>query len=386
MRRAPFVAIAIVVVVLAGCGATKRVVRSGTPPPTTTSAAPTTTTVATTTTASAPAAPAGFVPVSFTAIGDDDYWLLGSAPCAAGRCATIVHTTNGGQSFVAVPAPKLPTSTPTAPTLRFADDRDGYAFVTGRGGAFYSTHDGGATWQQPALGSVVAFASGDGNAYAISADCSAKGCSTYRFERSPAGSDRWQSSAPPFTPDGSNVDLEAHGASIWLLGNPATQASTSHDELARSTDDGKTFVTGPGPCVPDLGGTLAPTFDNVVWATCPTGTLAGAWRSTDGGATFTQVKTPEIVNSAQLAPASQDTAVLAGSGSGTQLLRTADAGATWPMVSSPPKGTFISWLGFTDAKVGEALVQTGYDSAAKVEDESLWRTADGGATWTAVSF
>ena len=44
------------------------------------------------------AVPAGFQPVSFTAVSERDFWLLGTVPCHGGRCTAIVRTTDGGRS------------------------------------------------------------------------------------------------------------------------------------------------------------------------------------------------------------------------------------------------------------------------------------------------
>jgi hypothetical protein len=42
---------------------------------------------------------------------------------------------------------------------------------------------------------------------------------------------------------------------------------------------------------------------------------------------------------------------------------------------------YSPWIGFADAKVGAALVQTRSDGAL-----ALWRTTDGGASWSVVRF
>jgi photosystem II stability/assembly factor-like uncharacterized protein len=320
---------------------------------------------------------AGFEPLSFTAVSEDDFWVLGSLPCPGGRCASILRTADGGGSFTTVSAPPLPvTDAAVTPTLRFADRLDGFAFVEGRGGGFYSTHDGGAAWNRVSLGAVLAFATGGGSVYAVTAHCSQQGCSHYRFERSHVSADVWRATAMPFAPDGSVLDLNAHGLNLWLLGT----AASGKDELARSSDGGRTFVTGPGPCVPGLGGELAATSAANVWAVCPTGTLAGAWRSNDGGISFGRLRTPQLVNSAALAPASADTAVLSRNGAGTGLLRTTDGGAHWTAATVPGPETFVPFVGFTDADVGAALVQTAS------EHQELWRTTDGGARWSRVQF
>jgi photosystem II stability/assembly factor-like uncharacterized protein len=259
----------------------------------------------------------------------------------------------------------LPTSGIT-PQLRFVDRRDGFAFVPWRG-LFYATHDGGATWRRLRLGRVVAFATGAGRAFAVT---------SRSLESSPVSAEAWRSRPLPFPSDGSPLALAAHGPRLWLLGTRPSRGPLAHDELARSSDTGRTFATAPGPCVPGLGGELEPTSRSVVWAVCPTGLSAMASRSTDGGITFVPVRTPPLVNSAEIAPASATTALLSRGVNGG-LLRTTDRGETWRAVRTPERATDIVWVGFTDARVGAAVAQTGSKT-------SLWRTSDGGATWSIV--
>jgi hypothetical protein len=316
------------------------------------------------------AVPSSFVPQSFTAISENDYWVLGSVPCVSGRCTAIVRTTDGGASFSSIHAPELQNvgASGSEATLRYADHDDGFAFVTGEGGAFYATHDGGTSWHPLRLRSLIALATGGGYVYAVTAGCTSSRCTGFRFARSPVSRDAWTSSALPFTPDGPVLDLRAG------------QQASQHDVLARSTDAGQTFAVGDGPCVPGLGGELAPSSASVVWAVCPTGMMAGAARSTDGGLTFTPLHTPTgLVNSAQLAPASDTAALLIRNGATAPPLLTTNAGATWTTPQTPPGATFWSWVGFTDANVGAALVQTS-------DDTQLWRTTNGGSRWATVEF
>jgi photosystem II stability/assembly factor-like uncharacterized protein len=91
-----------------------------------------------------------------------------------------------------------------------------------------------------------------------------------------------------------------------------------------------------------------------------------------------------LVNSAALAPASRDTAVLARNGARSRPLRTTDGGATWKAVRTPGPAIFVAWVGFTDAHVGAALVQTRYEAGMKTGIQALWRTRDGGGTWSSV--
>jgi hypothetical protein len=238
--------------------------------------------------------------VSFTAVSERDYWVLATGRC---RCFTILRTTNGGTTFVRITAPPLPMSG-TTPFLRFADRRDGFAFVPGLGGRFYATHDGGRTWRRIQRRTLLAFATGGGSVYVVTARCGLNRCSAYRLERASVAGGAWTSRPLPFAPAASVLELAAHGSDLWLLGTAV--GDRQHDTLARSADGGRSFAVGAGPCYGDLGGRLEPTSASVVWAVCPTGLMAGAWRSTDGGATFAPLKTRGLVNSAPRARVRHD--------------------------------------------------------------------------------
>jgi photosystem II stability/assembly factor-like uncharacterized protein len=321
--------------------------------------------------------PVRFVPVSLSALDDRDFALLGTVPCSVGRCYVIERTADGGRSFTRVPAPRgLPTEG-TNPTLTLADASNSFVRVPFGWGEFWSTHDGGATWRRLRFPSVVAFTTARGEAYAVIARCTTQTCSGYRFARGPASASRWSESPLPFVSDGSVIDLAARGRNVWLLGTPRA-TRYQHDVLARSIDGGRTFVTGDGPCVPGLGGDLEPSSARVVWAVCATGMMAGASRSTDGGATFKPLRPPPLTNAARLAPASDQTAVLATNGAARPLYRTTDGGATWRPLRLPGNDDVWYDVVFTDARTGDALAQLGARPVA------AWRTTDAGITWSRI--
>lgn len=325
--------------------------------------------------------PADFAPQAVGATGAQDVWLLGRVPCRASHCFAVATSTDGGKRFVVEPAPPLPTHG-SVPALWRSGSDDAFVFVPGLQPVLYETHDGAATWRRSSLHNVIAFAVAGGRAFAIAATCTTQGCDGYHFIRGPVSGTGWVETRTPFTPDGSVVDLAARGSNVWLLGTPVRGQTEPHDVLARSADAGRTFTTQAGPCVPGLGGDLQPASRDTVWAVCPTGMQAGAWRSTDDGLTFASLRTPELVNSSRLAPASARAAALVGSDAGSRILHTADGGATWTKATTPGGATFVSWLGFVDGQVGYALAQTGWDAAAKAQDAVLWRTTDAGAHWT----
>ena len=72
-------------------------------------------------------------------------WVLGTSPCGKNLCTSLVHTTDGGNTWRRIPAPPAPVNSSTrtgVSELHFANDIDGYAFG---GSALWVTHDGGGT-------------------------------------------------------------------------------------------------------------------------------------------------------------------------------------------------------------------------------------------------
>jgi len=339
--------------------------------------------------------PPGFDPVSFTAVSDQEFWLLGDAPCANPVCTSIVRTTDGGASFVGLPAPTSPLGTGNGNSaagsvnnLRFANPLDGYAYGTGPGGAFWDTHDGGEHWSEPGFlagRQLLGFTTAGGYAFALAGACTGGNCSNMVLERSPVGSDSW-SPLPVPVPAGASslVSMTAHGPDLWFT--VTTSQSQPNQLLVVSTSSGASFTTYKSPCYSGLGGELAASSAQVVWAVCPTGMLAELWRTTDGGATWQQDSSVgELPNSAVLAPASGARAVVVPNPEG-DLLLTTDAGATWTDVHVGAPGYSWAWAGFTDATTGSALLvgtsPPGWPWPHGPAPEQLWRTADGGATWS----
>ena len=82
--------------------------------------------------------PAGFQSISFSAISDTEWRLLGDAACSHKPCTSIVRTTDGGAHFVGIPAPTTalyggiadPTNPNSVRQLAFADPMDGFAYET----------------------------------------------------------------------------------------------------------------------------------------------------------------------------------------------------------------------------------------------------------------
>jgi photosystem II stability/assembly factor-like uncharacterized protein len=300
--------------------------------------------------------PGGFSPESFTAISEQTWWLLGSAPCSRAPCTSIVRTEDGGRNFLGIPAPR----TSQVDQLRFAGPSDGFAY----GPQLWTTHDGGASWAPVHLGGQVADLEASGAyVYAIVHPAGGPG----RLERSPIGSDRWS-----VLPAAGN----AYGG-LWVQGAEVLleSASNTSQRLIVSHDGGRSFTSHPVP--PAVACSFQAPQPPVVWEDCATGMLSGRWISADGGAGYRAAggsapsQLPALPNSAAFAAASATTAVTGLK----RLYRTEDAGRTWQPVRGAPTLDW-SYLGFTDPTHGVAIgTPQGYSRA------QLYYTTDGGVSW-----
>lgn len=293
--------------------------------------------------------PIGFEPQSFTAISEFSWWLLGTAPCDAHTCTTLVRTSDGGSQFTRISAP------PTAAVseVRFADSSNGYAF----GRQLWSTHDGGRTWTRQHLGdSVSELSIADGYVYALT---SSRGRS--HLMRSAAGGDEWATL--------NNVG-DGYLSSLWVQGSTVIVQDGGH--LLVSEDQGVQFqrrrgVRGAGDCGYDGG-------PGALWALCSTGMAPDdVVLSRNLGNTFaTAAQVPDGPIGA-FAAASGSTAVASGQG---PLYRTTDSGASWTRVHAPA-GNW-TYLGFTDATHGVAIGEFG---GGGQQDYRLYYTIDAGASY-----
>jgi len=295
----------------------------------------------------------------------------------------VVRTSDGGSTFVGLPAPPVGLAGTTngqddpnvIRDLRFADPADGFAY----GPALWATHDGAAHWRQVVMpGQVTSLAAADGYVFAIVASTCAKGavgCSANAVYRSPAGSDNWS----PLDPRDVTTTLAVHGPDV-VAETSGSQSSPS--QVLISHDHGDHFESRPSP---DVG--LSCAFDepvpNVVWALCVTGMQAAVTRSTDGGRTFPPLQGNQaFVNSATLGAASTTTAVVGSfaTSAGSRLYLTTDGGRTFRATGpAVPNGEWL-FVGFTDASRGAAIADTGERKTTVV-----YRTTDGGRGWSPVA-
>jgi photosystem II stability/assembly factor-like uncharacterized protein len=235
------------------------------------------------------------------------------------------------------------------------------------GPQLWATHDAGKTWQRVDIaGQVSDLETSGGYVYAIAR--SSDGAGT--LFRAPVAGGDWQ----PLPQAG-----DAYGG-VWVNGsNVLLEGSSSPgvgEYLLVSHDDGATFSQYTAP--PNVACAFEEGPTPVVWAHCATGMMSGDWRSADGGAHFETAtgsgaaRLPELPNSAAFGAASPTTAVTGFK----QLYRTTDGGATWSTVPTPAGVSDWSYIGFTDETHGVAV---GYLGTGRTQ--AVYYTTDGGASY-----
>jgi photosystem II stability/assembly factor-like uncharacterized protein len=336
----------------------------------TTTSSPTTTTPVPVVGPSGGPIPTGFQPTSFTAVNLDEWWILGTARCltGSGTCGAILRTTDGGSVFAGIPSPTVGAN--EVSQLRFAGPLDGYAF----GPELWQTADGGATWANvPIPGQVTELEAADGEAYALVTGAGSANSTSNELLTAPVGSLQWRQVSTP-TPLGYGAQFALSGPNLYVLGGNGDLV------LLYSTDKGAQFSQRVDPCTAGLGGSVTAAADgtSTLWASCPTGMMAEAMLSTNGGVTWrVATATGAFPNSLELAAVSSSVALASPAPetlSGA-LVRTTNGGSTFAAVLSGSSPSSVSWVGFSDPSRAYALLAG-----------SLFESSDGGATWRSVAF
>ena len=350
------------------------------------------------------AVPAGFRAVDLTWTSTTEGFALGTAPCQTAPCTSIVRTTDGGQHWVGLPAPKAELTedgtqkcaSNCVTNLRFATPLIGYAYgettmyLTTDGGAHWVKQDGGAHALEIADGIVVRIA------YAR-ADCpdvgTGSGC-PFKLLRAPVGSNAWQDIRLPAGALNTGVTLARSGPLVVVgtFGNPAGGAEDAHAVLFSSTDDGATWSRRADPC-PTIGAgsTAAHEVDTTQITTAADRSVTVLCQERgDQNLRFTMTSTnagQSFVRTGQNLPDSADgTELLAAASARTlfvqiaTLVGSSNAGATWRAVTAPAQ---LSSVGFESATVGHGI---GVRTAGTVGSPVVWRTYDAGATWQSYTF
>ena len=316
-----------------------------------------------------PAGPAwdGAGVLSMTATSTRTIVVLGAlgntGSCTPPDCVRLAQSRDGGRTFSALAIPDAALAGGTGATLRrsatnvrFGSSRDGWLY----GDGLWATHDGGSSWHAvPMSGGVSSLAAAHGVVWAL---VSANRGNDQHLWRSAVGSDSW-TRVPDVTVPASG-DVAVFGSRVIVLGaGPTSKVWVSND--------GSTFAAHPSGCTSAMAAQLS--ASGSLWAKCVTGMASYVVTSADG-VHWSQVPVSQdggsAPNSLTLGARGPDDAILALDAS--QPIVDLHADGTQQAVSRPPAlGASIDYLGFTSPSVGYAIDGT-----------HLWRTSDGGDTWT----
>lgn len=332
--------------------------------------------------------PADFRPMSVTFVSSADGWVLGSAPCASGRCPVIAHTLDGGRTWTRIPAPT--TTLGGLPDvggrgiagLRFANARDGWAF----GPDLWATHDGGITWSRLdvlANGTVVALETARGSVHAVFTVAPPADAVTFKVASSPTGTDDWSVAAVAI-PVGAGpvpaIQLVLSGDAGWILQNDRVVENGARLVAGtwRTWQPVCADVVGPAFIGASSASDLVAVCDVGLWST-PAG--EHLFVSRDAGVSFAETRIgTSLDQAASLATPDRSTIVIAGfDPKGWLLVGSFDAGRTWSDLIVARPGALTD-LGFTTTKQGVVI------STAEGGASQLLMTRDGGKVWSAVTF
>lgn len=303
---------------------------------------------------------------SVTATSTRTFVVLGflgdTGACKLPDCLRLVQTHDGGKTFTALPVPRDamagdadPAAGAAATDVRFGSANDGWLY----GNGLWATHDGGYAWNKIKLpGPVNRLAAAHGIVWAL---LSTDGGNSQQLWRSPVGSDKW--TQVPNVTVGAPGDVALIGTRVVVLG-----AGPSKEWVSK---DGTKFTAHASPCTTAMAAELS--ASGSLWAKCATGTAAYVATSADG-VKWRPVKSTSDgsapPNSLAIGARGADDALLA-IGANEPLSDLYADGTHQPVSRPPDVGAIIDYLGFTTVSVGYAIDGT-----------NLWRTDDGGDTWT----
>jgi photosystem II stability/assembly factor-like uncharacterized protein len=322
-----------------------------------------------------------FNPVSVSAVGVNDYWVLGYITADSGPDGiTIMKTTDAGQHFTKVGSPsafvaqmnaKVPPGTPMVSDIRFGDLNNGWVY----GGNLFTTSDGGTSWSAVSgvPGSVVDLAAASGNVWAVSDDESSGSPSYSLFHATygTGGTTAW-AKVGLNTTSFSNVVVIKKNA--YLL---AATAPTQPGIFVTITNGGANVSSTSGPCGVQATGVLSVAGDGSLWALCTSGHTTTELVSTDAGAHWSAAQFPLVTYSIG---GVDSTHVVVYDDTELDLI-TLTSSSPVPVAPGSVAAPGVSFIGFTTTKIGFLVA-----SMQNATPSQLWRTADGGSTWSVVQF
>jgi photosystem II stability/assembly factor-like uncharacterized protein len=338
-------------------------------------------------------------------------WVLAARPCGKGTCTQIARTTDAGQNWHVLPAPaarvqdgSVDCSVQTCVSqISFASPQVGYLY----GPALLMTTDGGLTWHADPGPQTETLTVAGGQVYRVTyTSTGCPGPCQPSLQEATVGSVSWRTLIRLLNEPGrsDSAQIAASGANVLvaMYGSLAGPVPAEADVYS-SADGGGTWRQTADPCGGLGPGGLKQEEDLIALAAAAGGFFAGICAphnitgtfvitSADAGATWRPTAaTPRGRWLGLVAAANPTTIAVASgaiSGNGTdaaQLLITADGGRSWATAATDTQslgtgdsiaGSAPAWLGFETPLVGHWLG----------DPHGIWNTTDGGQHWTRTAF
>ena len=332
---------------------------------------------------SAAGQPAGFTPVSVSAVGLNDYWVLGYTTTKTsdgfGVTSTVEQTTDGGQHFTTDTTPpaivgqapiKGASGGTTISQIRFGDAKDGWTFGT----KLFSTTDAGASWSavNGVAGGVVDLVAANNTAWAIVQTASSSGASPSAVSDQYAlwstsygkGAQSWAPVALPISLGSTTPSIVDQDGTVTVMASGPSRAGNKVHVLIGTA--GKPFTDHTGACEQDLGGTMS-NSKKAIWAVCPHGNGASLYVSSDAGATWTASKANIGVETGAAIGAIDDTTAVVFDAANQRLSKISGTTVT---ADSDPVISNVTFLGlhYTCSRVRDHGGRGRHDYAAAADD------------------
>jgi|HubBroStandDraft_1064217.scaffolds.fasta_scaffold28467_2 hypothetical protein len=335
-------------------------------------------------------------PLSVSFVSPSTGWLLAVPPCADQAhdpCQTLLlrKTTDGGRTWVAVPAPPVPpvlyagSPAPGVGQILFTSSRDGWAW----GPQLWQTRDGGATWRQVRVpgGPVQSVAAAAGRVLVATGHCAQASSWSCRFAvyTSPAGMNAWRLIPGAGSQRTGPASLIGSGLIGYVL-------TTTRDLgrpllLAGQADGSARWAALPDPCLSAWSVALA-AASGWLFLGCGSEPGAGnqlktAYISGDNGRTWRRVASPPsggYLGAASMSPGG--TIFLSGGRMDVYISR--DRGRSW---QTSPSLNYAAGLAGAGADLFASMTSdtSGYAIQIGIYERQFWITSDGGRRWSAVT-
>ena len=285
---------------------------------------------------------------------------------AVGSDSLLLRTSNGGASWDIVQTGVLPR---TGQFVQFFDVRavsDQIIWAMANTGTVITT-DGGRTWRYGTDGGNSIFALSERVAWVID-DNSSSGI----VLRSSNGGRTWQTAMVQGIRLREAFFLDSLRG--WAVGS---------EGIAATTDGGATWTTILQPNATTLGGSTRFTDvwreqgGNVAVVVAEDSTIL---RTSNGGTSWERASLPtsSFTDITRLRMLNGQTGFALAEGN--IVLATTDSGRTWLQRSVVPASTIVTDVQFVSEQVGYAVGGISFD----IQESSVWKTSDGGRTWTQI--